>query len=83
MTFVARLSHTAAKQLDRLDAGLSNRIRARIREVALSPYDPRISKALKSHPGRRARVGGWRIIYSVNTTDGVVEIESIAARGEA
>ena len=54
-----------------------------MRQIAADPYHPG-TKALTGYPDRRAaRVGGWRIIYTVRRGESVVEVDEIAPRGEA
>ncbi len=47
MTYRIQLSLPAKKQLDRLDQVTTNRLLDRLKELALEPYSPRISKAVK------------------------------------
>ena len=67
MSYGVKLSLPAKKQLDRLDQVTARRLDDRLKELAVDPYDTRISKAVKMEPGQRtSRVGDWRIIYRVN-----------------
>jgi len=84
LTYRIQLSLPAKKQLDRLDQVTTNRLLDRLKELALEPYSPRISKAVKMIPGQRtSRVGDWRIIYRVNVTNREILIISFRPRGEA
>jgi mRNA interferase RelE/StbE len=55
-------------------------IRHAIEALAEEPY-PRGVKKLRGHPGLwRIRVGGWRVVYTVD--DNLVLVLMIAARGD-
>ena len=58
MSYGVKLSLPAKKQLDRLDQVTARRLDDRLKELAVDPYDTRISKAVKMEPGQRtSRVG--------------------------
>jgi mRNA interferase RelE/StbE len=47
------------------------------------PRDPRLSSLLTSQGGlRRSRVGGWRIIFSVDEERKTVDVMTIERRGQ-
>ncbi len=53
-----------------------------LRALAVDPFG-RGTKPLTNLPGERAmRVGGWRVIYSVNEAAAEVHIDSIGPRGQ-
>jgi mRNA interferase RelE/StbE len=55
----------------------------RIGELAAWPFDPRMSAALSVRPGlRRSRVGGWRIIFTVNEASKSLYVVTVGRRGE-
>jgi mRNA-degrading endonuclease RelE of RelBE toxin-antitoxin system len=57
--FKVAVSRAAAKTLDNLDRVTEQRIRNRIEQIALNPFDPQFSKSLaypKAH--RSSRVAG-------------------------
>ncbi len=84
MSYCISLADEAAKNLDRLDRTTERRIRAKIRELAENPYDPRISKQLANLEGlRSSRVGRWRILYTVNETSRRLYVSAIRSRGHA
>jgi len=57
-------------------------IRHAIEALAEEPY-PRGAKKLRGHPGLwRIRVGGWRVVYTVEDDRLVVLVLMIPARGD-
>ncbi|MFP3868927.1 MAG: type II toxin-antitoxin system RelE family toxin [Desulfobacteraceae bacterium] len=84
MSYAVRLTGPAAKALESLDQTTLKRLQARIDELAHDPFSPRISKPLKTAPGRRSsRIGGWRLIYQVNENEHLVFITAILPRQAA
>jgi len=66
MSYAVSLTKEAMKELDRLDRKMEHRIQKRLDELALNPYDPRISNEVKMVPGQRySRVGDRRIFFEV------------------
>ena len=69
--------------LDRLNRDTQKRILKRLEEIAEVPYDPRLSNRLTNQGGlRKSRVGGWRIIFSVDEEHHVVSVVTIERRGQ-
>jgi len=67
-----RLSHRAARDLDRLDKPAQKRMVRRLEELAQDPYNPRLSAPLSGQGGlRKSRVGAWRIIYQAHESRNV------------
>jgi len=84
MSYDLTLGRQAKKEIKTLDTSTIKRIEIRLQQLSSNPFNPRISKAIKMSPGRRAsRVGDWRIIYEVNESEKLIEIIFIRARGEA
>ena len=84
MSYSISLADEAAKNPDRLDRTTERRIRAKIRELAENPYDPRLSKRLEALEGlRSSRVGKRRILYTVNDAARILYVAGIRPRGEA
>ena len=83
MKYEVRLSDRAAKDLDRLNRKTQQRILSRLEQIAEARYDPRFSSAL-SHQGnlRKSRVGGWRIIFSLDDENRIVYVVTIERRGQ-
>jgi mRNA interferase RelE/StbE len=83
VTCQVRLSNRAAKDLDRLNRGTQERILNRLDQLAEAPDDPRFSNLLTNRGGlRKSRVGGWRIIFSVNHDRKTVHVVTIERRGQ-
>ena len=83
MNYQVRLSNRAAKDLDRLDRGARERLLNRLDQLAEAPGDPRLSGLLTNQGGlRKSRVGGWRIIFSVNEGDRTVDVVTVERRGQ-
>lgn len=83
MSFRVSIAHEAEKILDRLDRPTEQRIRARFVQLADDPFDPRLSAPLADRPGiRKSRVGGWRILFTVDREAKAVYILSVDTRGQ-
>jgi mRNA interferase RelE/StbE len=78
-----RLSHRAARDLDRLDKPTQKRMLRRLEQLAEDPYGPRISAPLSGVGNlRKSRVGAWRIIYQVTDDPKIVFVVMIERRGQ-
>lgn len=77
------VAHEAEKVLDRLDRPTERRIRQRIQLLAEDPFDPRLSAALTERQGlRKSRVGGWRILFTVDRDAKVIYVLTVDTRGQ-
>jgi mRNA interferase RelE/StbE len=74
------LSNTAAKYLSSLDRPTQSRIIAKLDAIAAEPHDPRLSKPLTGADQRTARVGDYRIIFSIDPE--VLYVADIGPRGQ-
>ena len=82
MTYRVVVAHEAEKVLDRLDRPTERRIRARFLQLAEDPFDPRLSAPLTERPGvRKSRVGGWRILFTVDRDAKVISVATVDTRG--
>ena len=78
-----RLSNRAAKDLDRLNRGTQERMLSRLEQLAEAPNDPRFSNLLANQGGlRKSRVGGWRIIFSLDQGSKSIDVVTIERRGQ-
>lgn len=67
MSYTLDLSDQAAKNLDRLDRPTRQRVAKRIDELVADSMGPRISRPLTGVGNlRKSRIGGWRIIFTVD-----------------
>lgn len=67
MKYAVSLAKEAIKELERLDRKTEQRIQRRLDELALNPYDLRISNEVKMVAGQRySRVGDRRIFFEVD-----------------
>ena len=81
MSFQIEVSHRADKMVGRLDRKTATRIRDRIDQLALDPFNPRISDELEMVKGQRySRVGDWRIIYQVREAEYTVFVVTVQHR---
>jgi len=81
MNFGIEVSHRADKMLGRLDRKTAARIRDKIDQLSIDPFNPRISDELEMLKGQRyARVGDWRIIFEVREADRTVFIVTVQHR---
>jgi len=84
VSYEVRLSREAVKTLDRMDSKLEKRIRSRLHELSDDPLDPRLSKLLTDMEGlRSSRVGGWRILYTIDNSANAVIVLAVRPRGQA
>jgi mRNA interferase RelE/StbE len=80
--FELRLSRDAERYVERLDTPTRARIINRLNQIASDPFGP-ITKPLEGHHGMRAaRVGGYRIIFSVDVGTREVLVSDIGPRGQ-
>lgn len=80
--YEVRLANQAASYVRRLDTPSQKRILARLRQIANDPYGANTKLLTGAEKQRASRVGGWRIVYSVDETERVVRVSDIAPRGE-
>jgi mRNA interferase RelE/StbE len=80
--FTVRVAGPAARYLSRLSEPAHGRVLARLDQIAEDPYG-RHTKPLQGAGGRRgARVGGLRIVFTVDRDQRVVDVVEIGPRGE-
>ena len=84
MTYKVELTRQAEKTLDRLDRVTEKRLRKRLKELSLNPHDPRFSKDIIMKEGQKySKVGDWRIIFRVETSEEIIFITAIQHRSKA
>ena len=83
MIFKLDISSEASKALSRLDRPTKKRMTQRFEELCQDPFDPRLSSPLTNAGGlRKSRIGGWRIIFSVDHGRLVVFVVAVDRRGQ-
>ena len=84
MRYAVSLAKEAIKELERMDRKTEQRIQRRLDEIALNPYDPRVSNEVKMMAGQRySRVGDRRIFFEVDDKSRRIEVIAIRPRGRA
>lgn len=84
MKYAVSLAKEAIKELERTDKRIEQRIQRRLDELALNPYDPRISNEVKMVAGQRySRVGDRRIFFEVEDQSRLIKVIAIRPRGRA
>ncbi len=81
MSYSVEFAGPVARYLARLDANTQRRFEEAIRTLTDEPLG-RHTKALRGRNERSLRVGGWRILYTVDSSAGLIFIRSIAPRGQ-
>ncbi len=82
MSYRVELARDAARYLRRLGRAEQLRMIRRTDQLADDPFGPH-TKPLTNLPGRRAaRVGGYRIVFTVDQDAKVVRISDIGPRGQ-
>ena len=84
MTYKVELTRQAEKALDRLDRVTEKRLRDRLKELSLNPYDSRLSNDVIMEEGKRySKVGDWRIIFRIEAPNMVIFVTAIQHRSKA
>jgi len=82
VSFDVRLSRSAERYLERLPRDMQRRIVGRLTQLAEDPFGP-YTKPLQGAAGdRSSRVGGLRIVYTVDRDRRLVEVSDIGPRGQ-
>lgn len=77
------LARSAGRELEKLPAGVVERIFPKIEALAAQPRPPGCKKLKGGRGLWRIRVGDYRVIYSVEDGPRVVDIVTVRHRGEA
>lgn len=84
MKYAVSLAKEAIKELGNMDRKTEQRIQRRLDELALNPYDQRISNEVKMMAGQRySRVGDRRIFFKVDDESRLIEVIALRPRGKA
>jgi len=77
------LSNRAGRDLDRLGRDTQERMIKRLEQLSEDPFDGRLSAPLTNQGNlRKSRVGGWRIIFSVDASARALNVVTIVPRGQ-
>jgi mRNA-degrading endonuclease RelE of RelBE toxin-antitoxin system len=83
VSYRVSVSHETEKVLDRIDRPLERRLRAPFVQLGNEPFDPRLSAPLTERSGvRKSRVGGRRILFTVDRDAMVVNVVTVDTRGQ-
>ena len=83
MKYRIELSNRAARDLDRLSRDVQERMIRRLDQLAEAPHDAHLSAQLTNQGRlRKSRVGGWRIIFTLDDGDRVLQVVTIERRGQ-
>jgi mRNA-degrading endonuclease RelE of RelBE toxin-antitoxin system len=78
--WLVEVAPSAARALARTAAVDRRRLEAALTRMQIDPFAGDIRRLLGQGRCWRRRVGDWRIIFSVKSTDRIVSIESIVRR---
>jgi mRNA interferase RelE/StbE len=82
VSFDVRLSRSAERYLERLPRDAQRRIVERLAQLADDPFGS-YTKPLQATAGdRSSRIGGWRIIFTVDRDRRLVDVSNIGPRGQ-
>ena len=83
MKYRVELSHRGTRDLDRLGRDVQQRMMRRLEQLAQDPHDARLSAPLTNQGGlRKSRVGGWRILFTVDDEKRLLQVVTIERRGQ-
>jgi mRNA interferase RelE/StbE len=77
------LARSAEKELFRLPMMVSSRAHQAIDRLAINPRPPGCKKLKQGRRRWRIRVGDYRILYTINDAQHIVDIEAVRHRREA
>ena len=81
--FTITFARSARKDLERLQATVVNRVFPKIAALAKNPRPAGCLKLKGSDDLWRIRIGDYRVLYSINDADEVVDISAVRHRREA
>jgi mRNA interferase RelE/StbE len=81
--YLVTIKPSAVKELHALPAIVATRVASKIKALAATPRPPGVKK-LEGEPVRwRIRAGDWRVIYSIDDRQRVVDVIYIRHRSKA
>lgn len=83
MKYRVELSNRGTRDIDRLGRDVQQRMMRRLEQLAQDPHDARLSAPLTNQGGlRKSRVGGWRILFTVDDEKRLLQVVTIERRGQ-
>ncbi len=83
MKYRVELSNRGTRDLDRLGRDVQQRMMRRLEQLAQDPHDARLSAPLTNQGGlRKSRVGGWRILFTLDDEKRLLQVVTIERRGQ-
>jgi mRNA interferase RelE/StbE len=77
------ISSRAARDLDRLSRDVQQRMMRRLEQLADDPHNARLSSQLTNQGElRKSRVGGWRIIFTLDLEKRNLFVVTVERRGQ-
>jgi mRNA-degrading endonuclease RelE of RelBE toxin-antitoxin system len=80
LSLKVKLTGTPFKYLKSLDKPTKKRIEKKLTEIAENPADPRLSYSLEATEKRCTRVGGYRILFTIE--EEILLVADIGPRGQ-
>ena len=80
--YTLRIKSSAAKELDALDKQLFVRIDRKIQGLANNPRPPGCKKLKDGEKEWRIRVGDYRVVYTIDDTNLLLEVTRVRHRSE-
>ena len=75
------LSGSAVKEFEKLPGSVIERVREKIRSLGSNPRQQGVKK-LQGRPEHRVRVGDYRILYTIDDHEKIVDISAIRHRSD-
>jgi mRNA interferase RelE/StbE len=83
VNYSVEISSRATRDLDRLSRDIQQRMMRRLEQLAVEPHSNRLSSALTNRGAfRKSRVGGWRIIFTVDDEKRTIFVVTVERRGQ-
>ncbi len=79
MTWRVELTRRAEQELERLPNNVLQRIVTKLRTLESNPFPSGVKK-LQGHTGYRLRIGDYRVLYEVFTTEKQIVVYAVGNR---
>jgi mRNA interferase RelE/StbE len=76
-------AQSARRELDRLDRPIARRVLQSIEKLTTNSRPSGCAKLVGSRSDWRIRIGDWRVIYTIDDEEKVVDIAAIRHRSDA